>query len=279
MSITLSIPILQEHNVCAEGQLQFRRKFTRSRTWETLEQFTQAFAQWHTLWNWDEAAEKFLGSTDEWESVKEKMEAEYGDDGENGDDNEWSYAQLGCVAWCKLYWERVNVVVDGVVSKAPDLAKSYVELLEKLEKARKFKNTAPARPSLIVELNGYYKGYDGPVMEYLRDECQKKFPQFVDEAIAHYEKLVAEARYQLHMQLDYEYPGTVHTYTLATLPDVLPPGVVKLSDVRDKEIIGVGRVDHTGLLHKYQPVKDSTALCGENKETTNDKRKAARRKA
>lgn len=215
MSIKLSIPILQRHNVCPDGQHQFRRKFTRERTWETLESFTKAFAQYHTLWNWDEAAEKFLGEGGEevWADRRDKLEAEWAEQ----DDSEWSDNQAGCVAWCQLYWEKMHDSATGKpASKVPDAARAYLEAVEALEKTIKFKKALTPRSSLSVDVNNYHTGNDGPAMKFIKDKFTGQLPALVDEAIKHYEQEIARLKQELHDVLNAE----------ATPAEVQPAAVI-----------------------------------------------------
>jgi len=202
--LKLDIDILQKHRVCRDGQVQFRRKFNRSKTWPTLEAFTKDFATYHTVWNWDEAADKFLGSQDEWEQLKEKLQEDWAEESENDHDTEYSDDQAGCVAWCRLYWAKMNPSTGEVHTLVPGIAREYLDAVAQLEQARRFKALIPARPRVSVDFDGYHKGADEPVRKFIASQLEKSVPQWTDDAIAHYSAQADTLREKLHETMNAE---------------------------------------------------------------------------
>jgi hypothetical protein len=199
VSLTLSIEALQKAGTCRAGQVEFRRKFSRTRTWETLELFERAMYDNSELWNWDEACEQFGVDTDAWTNLSDKLYEDESQDEEDDSDHHRSYSrsQARAVAWARLYWARA--AFQKSQDPAVPAARAYIKAVEELESALAFRAKLRSGTKVEVDIGftSYYKDDAVGVKRYMAEVLKHKVEEFADEAIAKFEANVRLKKLEL----------------------------------------------------------------------------------
>lgn len=134
MPLTLTIPLLQEHNVCSSGQHNFRRNFGRAKTWPSVELFAADLSAHAGLW--DEACDKFDIDKAQWKSdISALGRAQAQTDYEEDEDSDERRAQWMAQAWAHLYWAKMHPSAQAAVIIR---ARDYVAATDELTRVRLF---------------------------------------------------------------------------------------------------------------------------------------------
>lgn len=194
MSLNLNTDLLLKHNVCRDGVTKFRRRFTRSKTWTTLEQFEQDLRQFASEWDWSEAQEKFGIEEEEYNHLAEDIRDKANE--EDSDEEGWSERQCNATAWARLYWAKMIGTPAGPVSKLPQVTRAYLKAVEDYERSLKFKAKGmPARVDISFEGTPYYSnGIDTGVRAYIGQRVKETMVEFTENAISFFESEVARTR-------------------------------------------------------------------------------------
>lgn len=166
MPLTLTIEKLQAASVCRQGQVDFRRIFSRSHTWNDRDTFITDMADRCDTWNWDEAITKFGCDQEIWSSRVQELRDLANDDERDEDDVEYPSTTRGrqAYAWAEQYWDKMNAPL--ATSDVPKCARAYILAVDTLENATKFQRSPPPR-SVTVEFGGSYVDKDQSMRKYL----------------------------------------------------------------------------------------------------------------